>query len=133
MAETKVICDTDVLIDYFDARQARHSLTKKVLEEKIALDNVVLSAVTKMEMMAGAATKTELLVITKKLKRFATILIDPTITELSFSLLQTYNLSHGLALPDSFIAATALSTGLQLFTYNVRDFRFIEKMKLYKP
>lgn len=132
MAEIKIICDTDVIIDYFDTRQSRHDLTKRTLEEKIGLNNVMLSAISKMELMAGATTKTELVVIKKKLARFDTILIDPAITELSLTLLQTYKLSHGLALPDCFIAATALKTDLQLFTYNVRDFKFIAKIKLYK-
>ena len=38
MAETKIICDTDVMIDYLDARQNRHVITKTVLEEKIGLE-----------------------------------------------------------------------------------------------
>lgn len=129
MAEAKVICDTDVIIDYFDARQARHAVTKGVLEEKVGLDNIMLSAISKMELLAGATTKAELAILTKKLGRFDTILLDPAITELSLTLLQTYRLSHGLALPDCLIAATAIKMDLQLFTYNIRDFKFIARMK----
>jgi predicted nucleic acid-binding protein len=132
MAETKVICDTDVIIDYFDTRQSRHNLTKRILEEKIGLDNMMLSAISRMELMAGATTKRELVALNKRLARFDTILIDPAITELSLSLLQTYKLSHGLALPDSLIAASAIKMELPLFTYNIRDFKFIAKIKLYK-
>ena len=132
MAEIKVICDTDVIIDYFDTRQSRHDVTKRTLEEKIGLDNIMLSAISKMELMAGATTKAELVAIDKRLSRFDTILIDPSITELSFTLLRNYKLSHGLALPDCLIAATSIKTDLQLFTYNVRDFRFIANLKLYK-
>ncbi|HET7179493.1 MAG TPA: type II toxin-antitoxin system VapC family toxin [Chryseosolibacter sp.] len=132
MAETKVICDTDVIIDYFDTRQSRHNLTKRILEEKIGLDNMMLSAISRMELMAGATTKRELVTLNKRLARFDTILIDPAITELSLSLLQTYKLSHGLALPDSLIAASAIKMELPLFTYNIRDFKFIAKIKLYK-
>lgn len=133
MAEAKVICDTDVIIDYFDARQARHAVTKGVLEEKVGLDNIMLSAISKMELLAGATTKAELAILTKNLGRFDTILLDPAITELSLTLLQTYRLSHGLALPDCLIAATAIKMDLQLFTYNIRDFKFIARMKLYIP
>lgn len=97
MAETKVICDTDVIIDYFDTKKSRHNLTKRILEEKIGLDNMMLSAISRMELMAGASTKRELVTLNKKLARFDTILIDPAITELSLSLLQTYKVSHGLA------------------------------------
>jgi predicted nucleic acid-binding protein len=53
MAEKKVICDTDVIIDYWEEKNPRHKVTKEILENKIGLDNIVLSAVTKMELMIG--------------------------------------------------------------------------------
>lgn len=37
MAKEKVICDTDVLIDYFDATQKRHQETKLILEQNIGI------------------------------------------------------------------------------------------------
>jgi len=43
-----------------------------------------------------------------------------------------YALSHKLALPDGFIAASALANGIELYTMNLKDFRFIEGLKLYK-
>lgn len=132
MAEIRVICDTDVLIDYFDTQQSRHAATKKTLEGKIGLDQVVLSAITKMELISGATNKSELTAIIKKLDRFSVVLLDPAITNLSFTLMQTYKLSHGLAIPDCLIAATALKTGLEFFTYNTKDFKFMAKLKLYK-
>lgn len=132
MAETKIICDTDVMIDYFDLKSLRHGITKTKLEEEIRLENVILSAISKLELIAGATTKLDLLTITKKLNRFSIILLDPTITNLSFELLETYKLSHGLALPDCLIAATVLKTNLEFFTYNTKDFKFIPKLKLYK-
>ena len=69
-----MICDSDVIIDYFDVRQSRHNLTKRILEEKIGLDNMMLSAISRMELMAGATTKGELAMLNKKLGRFDTIL-----------------------------------------------------------
>jgi predicted nucleic acid-binding protein len=47
----KVVCDTDVLIDYFDESKPRHLDTVRELEENISLDNVLISAVTKMELI----------------------------------------------------------------------------------
>ncbi len=46
--------------------------------------------------------------------------------------MQSYRLSHGLALADAMIAATAIQTELELFTYNTRDFKFITKLGLYQ-
>lgn len=133
MAKKKIICDTDVMIDYWDNTKSRHIVTKSILEESIELDNVVLSAITKMELMLGAASKSDMTIITKKLARFNIGLINNEITIQAFDLLEKYRLSHGLLLPDCFIAATALTADLQLYTYNTRDFKFISGLKLYSP
>ena len=133
MAKNKIICDTDVMIDYWDQTKPRHSSTKTILEESISLDNIVLSAITKMELMLGAVNKADMLRITKKLSRFNIALISNEITLTAFDLLETYRLSHGLLLPDSIIAATALIADVELYTYNIKDFKFILQLKLYSP
>lgn len=47
--------------------------------------------------------------------------------------METYSLSHNLNLPDALIAATALSHDVQLYTLNLKDFRFIPGLNLYRP
>lgn len=133
MAKKKIICDTDVMIDYWDKTKPRHITTKSILETSIELDNVVLPAITKIELMLGAINKTDMVSITKKLTRFNIALINNDITMKAFDLLQNYRLSHGLSLPDSIIAATALIADLELYTYNTKDFKFICQLKLYTP
>lgn len=127
----KVICDTDVMIDYWDKTNQRHTATKSILETAIALDNIVLPAVTKMELMLGATNKADMAWVIKGLSRFNVALLNDAITLHAFDLLQTYRLSHGLSLPDGLIAATALVTGLEFFTYNTKDYLFIPGIKLY--
>lgn len=127
----KIICDTDVMIDYWDKSKSRHTATKSILENSIELENVVLSAVTKMELMVGVKNKADMIKITKELSRFNIALINNDITLQAFNLLQTYRLSHGLSLPDSLIAATSLVADLELFTYNTKDFKFIPQLKLH--
>ena len=68
MAKEKIICDTDVLIDYFDGYQSRHADTKSIIEQKIGLENILISSITKMELLSGANNKEELQIIQKKLK-----------------------------------------------------------------
>ncbi len=80
MAKKKIICDTDVMIDYWDKTRPRHEGTKSTLEKSIELDNVVLSAVTKMELMLGATNKFDMIRIIKKLSRFNIALINNDIT-----------------------------------------------------
>ncbi len=131
MAKEKIICDTDVMIDYWDKAKPRHASTKSTLEKQIELDNIVLSAVTKMELMVGATNKADMERIAKKLSRFNIALINDEVTLMAVNLLQKYRLSHGLSLPDSLIAATSVVSGLKLFTYNIKDFKFISQLKIY--
>jgi len=39
--------------------------------------------------------------------------------------------SHGLQIPDALIAATAICHDMELLTYNVKDFKFIQGIKLF--
>lgn len=82
--------------------------------------------------MLGATDKTDLARIIKKLGRFNIALINDDITMRAFDLLETYRLSHGLSLPDSIIAATALIADMKLFTYNIKDYKFIAQLNLYE-
>jgi predicted nucleic acid-binding protein len=131
MAKSKVMCDTDVLIDYWDIKSARHADTKDIIEKKIGLDQVVISAITKMELLAGAANKAEETKINKMVRRFNIALINNQITNEALQLFENNHLSHDLAIPDCFIGATAKTIGVELFTYNTKDFKFIPKLKLF--
>jgi predicted nucleic acid-binding protein len=131
MAKDKIVCDTDVMIDYWDISSNRHSQTKTILEDKIGLDNIVISAITKMELLMGAGNKFEESKIKKKLNRFNIALINNEITTEAIKLFETYRLSQGLAIPDCFIGATAKIMNLELFTYNLKDYRFMSKLRLF--
>ena len=131
MEKKQVICDTDVIIDLFNQHHKRHLATKKVID-KIGIGNVVISAISKMELIKGAQNKEYLSSLNTRLSDFKIAFINQQITELSIGLLLQYNLSHGLELPDSIIAATAIYTNFELFTYNTKDYKFIAGLNLYK-
>jgi len=132
MASQQVICDTDVMIDFWEAKNQRHEATKKIIEETIGIDNVVLTAITKIELLANALNKADSVKISRKLSRFNIELINAEVTLQAFSLIETYCLSHGLALPDSFVASTAITMDLPLFTYNIKDYKFIAGLSLFR-
>jgi predicted nucleic acid-binding protein len=132
MAKKIILCDTDVMIDYWNTNQARNEATKRILEIEIGLDNVALAAITKLELLAGAGNNKDLVLINRKLNRFNIALLSNGITIKAFDLMLKYRLSHGMALPDCLIAATALENTIELFTYNSKDFKFIANLKLYK-
>ncbi len=132
MAAEIILCDTDVIIDYFDATQKRHEETKFIIEQEIGLANVLISSITKMELLLGATNKADLNIISKSLKGFSILLINPSINLTAIELVQSYRLSHGLALADAMIAASAIHVKLKLFTYNTKDFKFISRISLYR-
>lgn len=127
----KVICDTDVMIDYLNKKHVRHTDTVNVINQ-IGLDNVVLSAITKMELIAGVKDKSEFFALKKNIGFFDILLINKPIALLAIQLMEIYKLSHGLEIADAFIAATALFEDHELYTYNTRDYKFIANLKLYK-
>jgi len=47
-------------------------------------------------------------------------------------MIEHYSKSHGLQIPDAIIAATALSFEMKLFTLNLKDFKYIDGLKLQK-
>jgi predicted nucleic acid-binding protein len=47
--------------------------------------------------------------------------------------METYSLSHKLSIPDALIASTALVHKIDLYTLNLKDFRFIEGLNLHEP
>ena len=81
--------------------------------------------------MYGALNKAELAKIKKGLNAIQIIHLDETISGKCLELLEGYSLSHNLDVPDALIAATAITHNLPLYTLNLKDFRFIEGIKLY--
>jgi len=133
MATEKVICDTDVMIDYWNSKSDRHEDAKSLIEDFIGIENLILSAITKMELIVGAKNKIDLIKINKNINRYNIAFLNDRITYVALQLLQDYTLSHGLALPDALIAATSIVTGFSLFTYNLKDYKFIENINIYDP
>ena len=127
----KVICDTDVMIDYLDKRRSRHIDTVNAINI-IGSDNLTISAITKMELIAGIENKAELRSLKNNIDLFTTLHLNQQITLIALELMETYKLSHGLEIPDALIAATSLYTGFDVYTYNLKDFKFIPELKLYK-
>lgn len=114
MEKSKIICDTDVMIDFLNPEKKRHQVVRYILETDIELKYVTISAVTKMELMVGASNKVSLNKLNKSITRFNTLLINPEITSIAIGLLEIFKLSHNLAIPDALIAATALHADLKL-------------------
>lgn len=127
MASKKIIlCDTNIIIDFLKGS----SVVIENLNE-IGKDSVYISTITAGELYYGALNKTELNSIRKKLNSIVHIPITEPISEIFENLMIKYSLSHKLSIPDAMIAATALYFDIELYTLNLKDFKFIKDLRLY--
>ncbi|MEK7432975.1 MAG: type II toxin-antitoxin system VapC family toxin [Cyanobacteriota bacterium] len=121
-----ILTDTDVIIEFLKGTEK----TKKSLEQ-IGLKNIAISSVTIMELYYGAFDKKELQKIKKNLLSFTIFKIDEKTSDIAIELIEKYSKSHNLEIPDSLIASIAIRNDIELFTYNIKDFKYIKELKLY--
>ena len=123
---TLTIVDTDILIDA--ARQA--STAVHCLDEIEQGSALAVSVVTQMELFVGCRNQAELRYTERFLQRFHVLKLNEPISDVAVELLRRYRLSHGLAIPDALIAATAIVLDQPLISKNQRDYRFISRLQL---
>jgi len=121
-----ILCDTDVIIEILKGNE---KIIKTI--ESIGLENIAISSITVMELYFGALNKKELDKIKKHLKALNIVHFDNDVSELAVSMIESYSKSHGLQIPDAIIAATTLLLEMKLLTLNLKDFRYIDGLKLH--
>lgn len=123
-----IICDTNIFIHYaIDTAEVVEAL------EKIGNAHILVPVTVAMELSKGCRNKKEANLLMKHLKAYKILYIDARISQKAFELIQTYHLSHALQIPDALIAATGLVYDLPIYTYNKKDFTYIENIRLYEP
>ena len=127
MEKKLIICDTNIFIEFYKGNS-------EIIENlhKIGNDNIALSSVTAGELIFGAFNKTELRNIQKDINELRVLHINEKISRSFIYLMQKYSLSHNLDLPDALIAATAINNDFELYTLNLKDFKYIDNIKLWK-
>jgi predicted nucleic acid-binding protein len=121
-----ILTDTDVIINFLKGTEK----TKQALNQ-IGLVNIAISTITLMELYYGAFDKRELQKIKSNLSTFPIFKIDEKVSDIAIGLIEKYSKSHNLEIPDALIASIAICKEAELFTYNIRDFKFIKELKLY--
>lgn len=118
------LLDTNVLIEILKGDES-------TIEKVQTLDGALaISSVSVMELYYGAFNKAEIKQIDKFVSLFKIMHIDKTISLRAMTLVKRYAKSHSLDIPDSLIVATALVNDCSLLTYDVKDFKFIEGLRL---
>jgi predicted nucleic acid-binding protein len=122
-----MLIDTDVLIWCL---RGNHKAATIIA----TLPKRVISQITRMELMIGCRNKSEISLLKRFLAEegFQVIPLTPEIGIRADLWLEEKNLSHGIGLADSLIAATASSLGLPLLTGNAKHFRYFAELQVKK-
>ena len=122
MAAVRILVDTDVFIDYFNAGQ--HA---GVLDDRRA--TIYYSVVTRKELLGKLGLKdSERQAIVDALRRFRLVPLTPAIAARYTAVRRR---TPGLERADALIAAKALDKRLPLMTRNWRHFRRVPGLTLY--
>lgn len=103
------------------------------MKDQLGAGGIFISVVLAMELVQGCRNKQELRVVHNFLKVVQIIPLTPYIFQHPLQLMRQFYLSHGLGIPDGFIAAIALESDLVLYTPNVKHFQMIQGLSVVCP
>jgi predicted nucleic acid-binding protein len=123
-----VICDTNIFISAFNG------LEKTIAEiSRIGSENILMPSITVMELYRGMANKEQMAKMVRKIRAYNILDFNEQVSQRAIEFIQMFKLSHDLQIPDAIIAALSVNYELPLFTYNIKDFKFIPGLKLHEP
>ncbi|MDX1960212.1 MAG: type II toxin-antitoxin system VapC family toxin [Leptospiraceae bacterium] len=122
-----ILCDTDILIEYL---KGNPDICTEL--ESIGEENLAISIISYAELIRGALNQKEQKNIKVQIISLSIIHTSEEISSEFQKILDNYALSHRISIPDALIAATAITTNMKLYTRNIKDFKFIKGLILYK-
>lgn len=117
-----LLIDTCIIIDYL-RDNSKIDLSKK---------EILINPVVELEILQGVRSKREQKDALRLMESFGHLEYSIECFNLAKILILRYSLSHSLKLPDALIAASCLIYDLPLWTYNIKDFAYIEGIKIYQ-
>ena len=119
------LCDTNILIEFYKENPKVISNLRSIGES-----NIAISIVTSGELLFGAFNKRELNQSSRDIDKPNLLYISQPIGNRFIELMNQYVLIHRLSTTDGLIAATCLVEEIRLYTHNLKDFKFIDGLKL---
>jgi predicted nucleic acid-binding protein len=126
MTTPTLVIDSDILI----AMARRDQIAIDFLNAQKLHYTFAISSITQMELLVGSRSKAHMQTIESSLSAFHILELTPVITRVAVQLIKQYRFSHGLALADALIAATAIANDSPLVTRNQGDFHYISALVL---
>ncbi|HCE44794.1 MAG TPA: VapC toxin family PIN domain ribonuclease [Lentisphaeria bacterium] len=120
---TKILADTDVLIDFLRGNEKAVELVRE------NSDTIIVSPITITELYAGARNEKERNDLDSFLALFQNIPIDSEIAKSAGNLKREFFKSHNLGMADCLIAATAIASNAKLKTLNVKHFPMFKNLE----
>ena len=96
-------------------------------------DDCLLSAITALELIAGARNQREVTDLDVLISAYEQIPPTDDVTRRAYYLMKTHAKSAGLGTLDALIAATAIENGLTLVSKNRKHFHMIGELSLEAP
>ena len=127
---TGKLLDTTVLIDLSRGNTDAADFIDAVRASGTPLFVSVISA---MELIVGCRDRGEVEKAEKLIADFGLVHISPAESARAYDLILAFSKSHGLAIPDAFIAATAIIQDLDLSSDNARHFKMIPNLTVERP
>ncbi|MDX2188652.1 MAG: type II toxin-antitoxin system VapC family toxin [Bacteroidota bacterium] len=125
-----ILCDTNIIIDLlkFDNELVKQNYSQ------IGAKNLAINPIIFAEIFRGIK-KNESKIVLKHLSAYNLLKFTPEVTDIFIELIRKYAHSHNndSQIPDLLIAATAIHYNCELYTKNIKDFTFIEELKIYNP
>jgi predicted nucleic acid-binding protein len=121
------LVDSDVLVDVSRNNQAAIGCIDGLGNDW------ALSAMTALELIAGAKNNREVILIDDLIKVYEAIPVNDAIGRRAYALLKVHAKSDGLRAFDSLIAATAIECERTLVTRNRKHFAMIDGLAIAVP
>jgi hypothetical protein len=118
-----ILVDTNIVIEFLRGNSTAVAWFDG-LDERVAI-----SAISLLELYAGARSQRDEQDIIAVRQRLDCLLINQDIGERAGAIMRHYRKSHGIDIPDALIAATAEHHGLRLATLNVKHFPMFPRLK----
>ena len=99
--------------------------------EAIGSENVLIPSISVMELYRGMQNKREMTEMQTKISRYNILHYNEDVSKSAIELINKFKLSHNLQIPDAIIDAMSVVYGIELFTYNKKDFKFVPGIKLH--
>jgi len=126
MAQAEYLIDTNVIIDYLGGKLPDSGM---VFLEEIISRSSLISVISKIELLGFKTTQKHSQLLTDFITELDLIGLTSEIVEETILIRK----NHNVKLPDSIIAASALTQNAILITRNVSDFKTIKNLKTVNP